>query len=90
MDNLDKEMEEVRSSFSRFQARRKLQEPAENAKMAVVGILVLSLFFFEAIGRETAKSIIWYWAGFMVFLLVACAIQDYRISQKIKRDGIEL
>lgn len=90
MTELDKDMEHMRNSFSDFKERRALQEPAENMKMVVVGILILSVVAFSILGKEVVKHFIWYWAAFMVLLLLGCLIQDIRISREIKRRGIDL
>ena len=80
----DKDVQGLKDSFNSFRVRRELQAPAENAKMVVVSILILSLFVFTVVDEESIRPIIWYWAGFMGLLLVGCAIQDLLIARKIK------
>lgn len=72
-------------SFEKFKQRRALEEKAENVKMVVVAILVLSVMVFTFIGEDAVKPIIWIWAGFMTLLLIGCAVQDYVISRKVKK-----
>ena len=79
------DLDEIRGEFDKFVARRRLQQPAEDTKMAVVGILLLSVFVFSMIGKQVVRQIIWYWVAFMVLMLIGCAIQDYIISRKIKK-----
>lgn len=71
--------------INKFREKRKLQEPAENSKIAVVIILVISVAIFTILGKDIVKQIVWYWAGGMSALVVLCAIQDFVISRKIKQ-----
>lgn len=71
--------------FEKFKQKVELQRPAENTKVAVIIILVLSLGLFTIIGKEATKSIILYWAAFMTILMLGCAIQDILINKKVKR-----
>ena len=70
--------------LEQFKQERKLQEPAENAKMVVVGILLISVIVFAIMGDDAVKPIIVNWAIFMGLLVIGCAIQDWTISRKIK------
>lgn len=85
----DDKMNEIRSDFAKFKKRRELQEPAENAKMGVVGILIASVVIFSILGDDVVKDIIWYWAAFMTLLLIICAIWDIRIAIKIRKLGLK-
>lgn len=75
-------------AFEDFKKRREITVVAENTKMAVVGILVLSVGIFTFIGKENVRPIIWYWVGFMALLVIFCAIQDILNSRKIKKLGL--
>lgn len=70
--------------MKQFREENEIRNKAINAKMVVVGILVLSVIVFTIIGKESTKSIIWYWVAFMGFLLVICIIQDIIVARKIK------
>lgn len=71
-----------------FRRKRELQEPAENTKMTVVGILLGSVISLTIIGKDNAKSLIWYWATFMTLLVIGCAVQDLIIRRKIKKEKL--
>lgn len=57
---------------------------ADNFKMITVGILMLSLVIFTAVGKDNVKLIIWYWATGMVFLLFVNLVLDVIASRKDK------
>ena len=75
-------------SFEKFKKRQEITRFAENFKMGVVGVLTLSVLIFIIAGKEAVKPFILYWAGFMVLLLIVCAVQDFRNARKIKKLGI--
>ena len=64
--------------------REKISQTADNMKMSTIGIVILSLFVFTAIGDEAVKPIILYWAGGMFLLLAINLLLDYRVSIKMR------
>ncbi len=76
------------NSFENFKKKQEIGRFAENTKMAVVGVTLLSVIVFTFLGKETVKPYIWYWVGFMVLLLVICAVQDLINHNKIKKLGL--
>ena len=52
-------------------------------KLAMIISIFPAIIVFEAIG-DTAKTLVWYWAGFMVVMLIIIAIMDIRNSRKLK------
>ncbi len=74
--------------FEDFKKRQEIVRVADNTKMVVVGVLVLSIVVFTLIGKDAVKPIILHWAAFMTLLLVVCAIQDIANNRKIKRLGL--
>lgn len=83
------DMEEVRSSFAKFKQRQEIVAFADNFKMVVVGILVLSVFVFSMVGDENVRPYIWHWAIFMTSLVIACGVMDFRNHLKMKRLGLK-
>jgi len=75
-------------NHSKFMRKIELQRPADNMKLFVVFLLVLSLIVFQIMGDSAVKKIIIYWAVFMGMLVIACAIQDFLISKKIKNEQL--
>ena len=74
-------------NFEEFKQRQENGRLAENFKMGVVIVLLLSLGLFTAIGKENTKAIILYWAGFMTTLVVVAGILDYVAWRKNKQIG---
>lgn len=74
-------------NFEEFKQRQENSRVAENYKMGVVVVLLLSVVTFSAIGKENAKSIIWYWAGFMTVLVITAGILDFQAWRKNKQIG---
>jgi len=75
--------------YKKLLYREKISQTADNMKMSTIGILVVSLVVFTHIGEEAAKSIVLYWAGGMLLLLVINLLLDYKISIKMRdyKDG---
>lgn len=68
--------------FRRYEANHKT---ADNFKMVMVGILVLSVIVFSGLGKDDVKPIIIHWAVFMSSLVIISLILDYRARKKDKK-----
>ena len=73
------------SDFELFKAKQKNKEFAENYKMFVVILIIVSVIIFSTIGAMNVKGIIWYWAGFMGSLVAFAALLDYKAHKKNKK-----
>lgn len=56
----------------------KWQGWADFLQFGSLGLLFISLFVLEALPKETARAVVWYWAGFM-FVLATVA---FFVAQK--------
>lgn len=85
---MDDRLKEIRDNFRKFQQRRALQEKSEFVNTCVAIFLVVIVIGLNMIGDEAAKDVIWYWAGFMVLLVILCVIINIVVARKIKKLGL--
>lgn len=75
------------NDIDKFKRRIQIEKSGDNAKIAVVAVLLLSVAAFTVMGKQNVKPIIWYWAAGMSLLLIGCAIQDLLTRRKIRKEG---